>query len=84
MTPPTAKPSAQELFVLYEHPQESELESDKYVVCDDDGPIEPWPFVLIPEKDPHARVALAAYIESIRPHRPELAFDLETKLNNFR
>ena len=34
-------------------------------------------FVLAPSKDYHARVALAAYIESVRGYNEQLASDLE-------
>lgn len=34
-------------------------------------------FVLVPAKDYHARVAMAAYIESVRGFDPQLANDLE-------
>ena len=34
-------------------------------------------FVLKPDTDQHARVALAAYAESVRPSNPRLAEDLD-------
>ncbi len=37
-------------------------------------------FVLKPDSDQHARVALAAYAESVRPSDPSLASDLEMVL----
>ncbi len=37
-------------------------------------------FVLKPDSDQHARVALAAYAESVRPTDPTLASDLEMVL----
>ena len=37
-------------------------------------------FVLKPDTDQHARVALAAYAESVRPTDPTLASDLEMVL----
>ena len=37
-------------------------------------------FVLKPDTDQHARVALAAYAESVRPSDPRLASDLEVVL----
>ena len=43
----------------------------------DPGPV----FVLAYSKDPHARVALAAYIESCRGEFPLLAADLSDELN---
>jgi hypothetical protein len=37
-------------------------------------------FVLRPAHDPHARVALAAYAESVEPCNPALAHDLRAWL----
>jgi hypothetical protein len=34
-------------------------------------------FVLKPDVDKHARIAMAAYAESVRPHNPVLAADLK-------
>lgn len=41
-----------------------------------------WAFVLKPEKDYAARVALAAYAEAVRPRDPELARDLRKLLQD--
>ena len=51
---------------------------DKYTVKKNFGETDPTAkyFVLRVDKDPHARVALAAYIESIRPEEPEFANQL--------
>lgn len=38
-------------------------------------------FVLKPSTDQHARVALAAYAESVRPTDPRLAADLDAVLS---
>lgn len=38
--------------------------------------VEDFVFVLKPSTDQHARVALAAYAESVRPENPELYRDL--------
>ena len=38
-------------------------------------------FVLKPDTDQHARVALAAYTESVRPSDPQLAADLDLVLS---
>lgn len=46
----------------------------------DPGPV----FVLAYTKDPHARVALAAYAESCRTDFPELARDLRHLLEEHR
>ena len=35
-----------------------------------------WYFVLDPQHDPHARIALAAYAVDCAPHYPKLAEDL--------
>lgn len=35
-------------------------------------------FVLVPRKDRHAKVALAAYAESVKQDDPELAKDMRT------
>jgi hypothetical protein len=43
-----------------------------------------WGFVLKPDTDPHARVALAAYAESVRLLRPQLASELDQILSDFR
>ena len=39
-------------------------------------------FVLKPDTDQHARVALAAYAESVRPSDPRLAEDLDLVLSH--
>jgi len=55
----------------------------KYIIQKTDGtPVEEsaWYFLLRIDKDPHARVGLLAYIESVRSVNPELAFDLEAQL----
>lgn len=41
-------------------------------------------FVLKPDSDPHARVALAAYAESVHNEKPHLAADLWATLNEMR
>ena len=38
-------------------------------------------FVLKPDTDQHARVALVAYAESVRPSDPQLAADLDLVLS---
>lgn len=42
--------------------------------------VEDWVFVLKPKKDYHARVALAAYAESVRHWNSKLADDLDVVL----
>lgn len=42
--------------------------------------VEEFTFVLKPDTDQHARVALAAYAESVRPFKPQLAKDLTEAL----
>ena len=42
--------------------------------------VEDFVFALVPEKDHHARVALAAYAESVRPYQSALADDIDTVL----
>lgn len=75
---------------LYDHPQEDGLIGDKYIVTkwsdikDETVDVDEWTFVLIPEKDPHARVAIAAYAESIRAFRPQLATELDQVLSDYR
>jgi hypothetical protein len=51
---------------------------DKYTVKKNVGETDPNAkyFVLRVDKDPHARVALVAYIESVRPEEPEFASQL--------
>ena len=39
-----------------------------------------WCFVLDPQHDPHARIALAAYAVDCAPHYPKLAEDLRKVL----
>ena len=39
-----------------------------------------WYFVLDPQHDPHARIALAAYAVDCAPHYPKLAEDLRKVL----
>lgn len=46
--------------------------------------IEEFVFVLRPDRDYHARVALAAYMESVRGYDSSLAEDLDTVLTNVR
>lgn len=41
-----------------------------------------WYFVLDPQHDPHARIALAAYAVDCAPHYPRLAEDLRKVLGN--
>lgn len=91
MTPTTPNHNQ---FPLYEHPQEDEFDPHKYtVMANVEGDlfgerqrkeVEWWYFVLKPDTDPHARVALAAYAESIRPHRPNLAIELDQVLSDYR
>ena len=56
------------------------------IVVGPEGPGEIWAdleqpkgflFVLKPDTDQHARVALSAYAESVRPSNPKLAEDLD-------
>lgn len=44
--------------------------------------VEDFIFVLKPDTDHHARVALGAYIESVRPFKPQLAKDLAMVLED--
>jgi len=89
MTPTTPNP-----FPMYEHPQEDDFDPHKYtIMANIEGDllgermrkeVPWWGFVLKPDTDIHARVALAAYAESIRPHRPNLAAELDQVLSDFR
>lgn len=58
----------------------------KYTVVRNDGQtIEPdaeW-FVLMVHKDPHARVALAAYADSVAHTAPELAASLRALIGKY-
>lgn len=55
-------------------------ETSEYEVWEDAQEIEGFFFVLRPEKDHHARVALAAYIASCKEELPNLSADLEILL----
>lgn len=46
--------------------------------------VESFVFVLKPDTDPHARVALATYAASVRPTDPQLAADLDQILTETR
>ena len=53
----------------------------KFNVTRDDGtPVDPPWFVLCIERDPHARVALAAYADSVEAELPQLAADLRAEI----
>jgi hypothetical protein len=56
------------------------LEKNRYIIQKTNGkPVDPEAqyFVLRVDKDPHARVALAFYAQSVRRDNPQLADDIE-------
>lgn len=57
----------------------------KFNVTRNDGePMEgPW-FVLAYARDPHARVALAAYADSVEAELPQLAADLRAEVAKYQ
>lgn len=60
------------------------LVRDKYTITKTSGePVDPTAryFVLRYDADPHARVALAAYAESVRADNQQLADDLVAELH---
>lgn len=57
----------------------------KYIVTKADGTPVPGPlFILRYSKDPHARVALAAYADSCEGTHPQLGIDLRAQLAKLR
>jgi hypothetical protein len=84
-------------YIVYRWPTEAlGLEPDVHATylrdfqVGPDGPGEVWEemeqvqgfvFVLKPSTDQHARVAIAAYAESVRPNDPRLAADLDVVLS---
>ena len=72
--------------VRYIEPDQGHLSNglyDKYLIQKADGaPVDPRAryFVLRYDTDPHAKVALRAYADAIRPRNPKLANDIDADL----
>lgn len=76
-------------YVVFKHPQvEVKQFGGAYT---EEGNFQAYPmeqvddfcFVLKPIKDKHARVAMAAYAESVKEEKPQLAKDLYEILGDF-
>jgi hypothetical protein len=74
-------------YVVFRHPEKDEGNAFGYWIQDEFSEvdnlelIEDFTFTLRPSKDYHARVALAAYAESVRHWNPQLAEDVENALS---
>jgi hypothetical protein len=82
-------------YVVFKHPKMPSEEMFASAIIDwgDEGtgnsdivdlePVNDFVFVLKPISDPHARIALAAYAQSVKESKPQLAADIMEILSDF-
>lgn len=58
-------------------------EDEHFVILEELGEVQSFTFVLKPDNDPHARVAIAAYAWSVKDEKPALFRDLMEVLSEW-